>query len=156
MDHHRPTLNAGLVAKLFFRGSGPVLQGNQIFFMIFHGVPDPLSPLLIRPCTQHVSSCFKYSNVEYVTLCMLSNGFFCPKPFLNLSNLYPSGLARRFAESDLGLNCFCIINLRHFHFKTLLTFCMLIFFFFAYYFVIIILFSYIEPTSQHGPLSARQ
>ena len=32
-----PTLNAGLVALRFFRGSGPVLLGNP-FFVIFQGV----------------------------------------------------------------------------------------------------------------------
>ena len=35
----------------------------------------------------------------------LSNVFFCPEHFLNLTDLSPSGPARRFAESDLGLNC---------------------------------------------------
>ena len=37
-------LNAGLVA--FFRGSGPVLQRNPIFFLFFRGGgADPLPPL---------------------------------------------------------------------------------------------------------------
>ena len=36
---------------------------------------------------------------------MLSNVFFCPKHFLNLTDLSASGPARRFAEPDLGLNC---------------------------------------------------
>ena len=35
---------------------------------------------------------------------MLSN-VFCPKHFLNLTDLSPSDPARRFAEPDLGLNC---------------------------------------------------
>ena len=45
-----PTLNAGLVALYFFRGSGPVLLRNPIFFIFFsggEGGPDPLSPLWI-------------------------------------------------------------------------------------------------------------
>ena len=66
--------------------------------------------------TQHVSPCSKYSNVFALTLCMLSNVFFCPKHFLNLTYLSPSGPARRFAETDLGLTV-CMTNLRHFHFK---------------------------------------
>ena len=43
----------------------------------------------------------KYSNVFVLTLCMLSS--FCPEHF-NLTDLSPSGPARRFAEPDLGLN----------------------------------------------------
>ena len=44
-----PTLNAGFkVALWFFRGSRPVLRRNPIFFVIFQGGPDPLSPLWIR------------------------------------------------------------------------------------------------------------
>ena len=42
-----PTLNAGLLALCFFRGSGPVLLTNPIFFLWFFrggGDPDPLSP----------------------------------------------------------------------------------------------------------------
>ena len=31
--------------------------------------------------------------------------FFCPKHFLNLTDLSSSGPARRFAEPDLVLNC---------------------------------------------------
>ena len=31
--------------------------------------------------------------------------FFCPDHFLNLTDLSPSGPARRFDEPDLGLNC---------------------------------------------------
>ena len=38
-----PTLNAGLVALWFYRGSGPVLLRNPIF-IFFQGGPDPLSP----------------------------------------------------------------------------------------------------------------
>ena len=49
-------------------------------------------------------SCFKYSNIFVLTLCMLSN-FVCPKSSLNLTDLSPSGPARRLAEPDLGLNC---------------------------------------------------
>ena len=37
------TLNAGLVALRFFRGSGPLLLENPIFCG-FSGCPDPLSP----------------------------------------------------------------------------------------------------------------
>ena len=40
------TLNAGLVALWFYMGSGPVLLGNPIFFVIFQGGPDLLSPPL--------------------------------------------------------------------------------------------------------------
>ena len=42
-----PTLNAGLVALLFFRGSGPVTLRNPIFLGFFRGGGglDPLSPL---------------------------------------------------------------------------------------------------------------
>ena len=41
----RPTLNAGLAALWFFRGSGPVLLRNPIFlWFFFGGGPDPLSP----------------------------------------------------------------------------------------------------------------
>ena len=40
-----PTLNAGLVVLRFFRGSGPVLLENTIFYDFSGGaVPDPLSP----------------------------------------------------------------------------------------------------------------
>ena len=49
--------------------------------------------------TQHVS-CSKF----VLTLCMLSNAFFCPEHFLNLTDISPSGPARRFAEPDRGLN----------------------------------------------------
>ena len=46
------------------------------------------------------------SYVIYPTRAMLSNVFFfCPKHFLNLTDLSPSGPARCFAEPDLGLNC---------------------------------------------------
>ena len=48
---------------------------------------------------------FQISNVFVLTLCMLSNVFFCPKHCLNFTDLSPSGPARRFAEPDLGLNC---------------------------------------------------
>ena len=51
-----------------------------------------------------VVSYSKYSNVFVLTLCMLSN-VFCPKHCLNLTDLSPSGPAKRFAEPDLGLNC---------------------------------------------------
>ena len=44
-----------------------------------------------------------YSNGFIRTLCMLSS-VFCPEHFLSLTDLSPSGPARRFAESDLGLN----------------------------------------------------
>ena len=50
---------------------------------------------------------------------MLSNGFLCPRHFLNLTDLSPSGPARRFAEPDLGLNCLYDQS-RTFHFKMLL------------------------------------
>ena len=48
-----PTLNAGLVVFENFRGSGPVLLRNSMFFVIFQvvgggGGPDPLPPLWIR------------------------------------------------------------------------------------------------------------
>ena len=51
--HHRPasddgtTLNAGLLALWFFRGSSPVLLRNPIFLWFFRGVqtPSPLPPL---------------------------------------------------------------------------------------------------------------
>ena len=46
----------------------------------------------------------KYSNVFVLTLCMLSNVFFRPE-HLNLTDLSPSGPARRFSEPDLGLHC---------------------------------------------------
>ena len=42
-----PTLIAGLVALRFFGGSGPILQRNPIFFVIFQGEeggPDPCPP----------------------------------------------------------------------------------------------------------------
>ena len=48
-DDDGPTLNAGLVALHFFRGSIPVLLRNPIFFLIFRGGgggADPLSPPL--------------------------------------------------------------------------------------------------------------
>ena len=60
--------------------------------------------------TQHVSSCSKF----VLTLCMLSNAFFCPEHFLNLTDLSPSGPARRFAEPDLGLNCLYDYSLKCF------------------------------------------
>ena len=41
-DRCGPTLNTGLVALRFFRGSGPVLLRNPIFFEIFQGGGDPL------------------------------------------------------------------------------------------------------------------
>ena len=41
-----PTLNADLVALGFVRG--PVFEGNSIFFVIFQGGPDPLSPQIVR------------------------------------------------------------------------------------------------------------
>ena len=61
--------------------------------------------VVVTSYTQHVSSCSKYSNVFVLTLCMLSNGFFCPKHCLNLTDLSPLGPARCFTEPDLGLNC---------------------------------------------------
>ena len=39
-----PTLNAGLVALWFFRGSGPVLLRNPIFLWFFRGPCPPLDP----------------------------------------------------------------------------------------------------------------
>ena len=40
-----PTLNVGFVALRFFRGSGPVLLKNTLYFCDFSGgVPEPLSP----------------------------------------------------------------------------------------------------------------
>ena len=53
--------------------------------------------------TKRVSSCFKYSNVFVLTLCMLGNVFFV----LNISyitDLSPSGPARRFDEPDHRLS----------------------------------------------------
>ena len=35
-----------IVALWFYRGFGIVLLRNSIFFVIFQGVPDPLSPPL--------------------------------------------------------------------------------------------------------------
>ena len=46
-----PTLNAGLVALWFFRGSGPVLLKKPWFFVIFQGIQTPCPPL-----DPHVSS----------------------------------------------------------------------------------------------------
>ena len=42
-----PTLNAGLVALWFYRGSGPVLLRNPIFLYLFRGggVRTPCPPL---------------------------------------------------------------------------------------------------------------
>ena len=53
--HHRPssdgpTLNAGLVALWFFRGSGPVLLRNHIALWFFRRWVGPLSPIWIRAC----------------------------------------------------------------------------------------------------------
>ena len=45
------TLNAGLIALWFFRGSGAVLKGNPIALWFFReGGPDLQSPLWIRAC----------------------------------------------------------------------------------------------------------
>ena len=41
-----PKLNNGLVALRSFRGSGPVLQRNPIFFLDFQGGPDSCAPTL--------------------------------------------------------------------------------------------------------------
>ena len=55
------------------------------------------------PKLRHIPN--TYRRVPFVlNLCMLSN-VFCPEYFLNLTDLSPSGPARRFAEPDLGLNC---------------------------------------------------
>ena len=43
-----PTLNAGLVALRFYRGSGPVLLENPIFLWFFRGYWTPCPPLWIR------------------------------------------------------------------------------------------------------------
>ena len=51
-----PTLNTGLVALWFFRGSRPVLLENPIFLWFFKGggghdlLPPPPPPLWIRTC----------------------------------------------------------------------------------------------------------
>ena len=45
------TLNAGLVALLFFRGSGQVLLKNTIFLLFFREGLDPMSSLWIHACT---------------------------------------------------------------------------------------------------------
>ena len=39
-----PTLNSGMLALWFLRGSRPVLKRNPIFFVNFKGGPDPLPP----------------------------------------------------------------------------------------------------------------
>ena len=84
---------------------------------------------VVIPNTYH-----RVPNIVFVlTLCILSNVFFfCPKHCLNLTDLSPSGPARRFAEPDLGLNCLYdnsqTISLLHASRNTFLTFCMLILF----------------------------
>ena len=49
-----PTLNAGLVALLFFQGIWTSIAKKPYIFVIFQrgGCPDPMSPLLICPCTK--------------------------------------------------------------------------------------------------------
>ena len=47
-----PTLDGGLAALIFFRGSGPILLKNPTFLQFFKGGggANPLCPLWIRPC----------------------------------------------------------------------------------------------------------
>ena len=79
-----PTINAGLVALSFFRGSGSVLLRNPIFLWFFKGVrtpcPPPPPPLWIRSC---LVLCLKTSFFRGLqcfvtqTLCGLANSHRC-------------------------------------------------------------------------------
>ena len=68
-----PTLNAGLVALWFFRGSGPVLQRNPIFLWFFRGgggVWTPCPPPLDPPMNMNLIDTrhnLTYSAVPFVT-----------------------------------------------------------------------------------------
>ena len=56
-----PTLNAGLVALLFFKGSRPVLLENTMFLWFFRGGPEPCPPPpLLDPRMKYTrTKCFK-------------------------------------------------------------------------------------------------
>ena len=96
-DHHRPasetlmafrwraddglTLNAGLVALWFFRGSGPILQRVPIFLYFFRGGgPDSLPPPPLDPHMIHnLYSKWNYQTVKILKSAMLkwANGYRC-------------------------------------------------------------------------------
>ena len=62
-----PTLNAGLVALWFFRGSGPVLLRNHIFFRGGGEVsPDPVPPLDPPMDIFHFADNIRLENVDVV------------------------------------------------------------------------------------------
>ena len=52
-----PTLNAGLVALRFFRGSAPVLLRNPIFLLLFRGSEPPVPPPSGSAHANRVPSC---------------------------------------------------------------------------------------------------
>ena len=66
-----PTLNAGLAALWFFRGSGPVLLRDPIFLWFFRGGgSEPLSHLWIRTCECLLKTKFGIQRLGDIKFCM--------------------------------------------------------------------------------------
>ena len=94
-----------LLARVPLLGESTKGNGKQNYLLLFSIVSYVIHPTRIIVYKIY----YKKLKKKVETFCLNSLHtelrFFCPKHFLNLTDLSPSGPARRFAEPGLGLNC---------------------------------------------------